>query len=457
MNNFDLIKTIVARHRYRQSLPNPHWDDLGGLIWPRMIHTPSGRKIFFDKQILVATADLADSLQGDSHSVDSEEWLEWVQESVACALDRSDANANLDDTARQILDSVKETLDQHEKEKGQFEFAFGCELFSEISPHPFSIGPVRFETRQDWLERKFTEGAISDAMRHHILRTWEGDTPREPVSSADRHQENTILGLTNDASFICSVRTDGMTQKFGRSRALTTARLALASIALCWRPASEALKNMNLTEDRVVRILHEITFQGGKITTLAGRKSHVPGGETLPADEWNRLQGDFADHFKLVGSLLDSIADITTPPGRPKTTHALIHALLWFHQGCWENEQVMAVISFAAALDCLALGKSHKGIKKLVAARVGVEADKALWARGSQTAGEAIEEIYDYARNATIHGRKGHGKKPDSTPFRDWGPVRLRAGTLAHSCLLECIDWAAKHPQSDDPAGWLKK
>lgn len=459
MTALDHVRTIVAQHRYRQSLPNPYRDKLGDLKWPAMIRAPSGREIILDSEILAAIHDLADCLRKVDPDLDrfvsNGEWLKLVKTRVAYALDASSPKPDLDAIANHVLEDVMSSLALDKAGLGHFEFSFGCTLFEGIAPRPFCIGPVRFETRLDWLERKFAEGAISDPIRRRVQRAWEGHKLNKRKRSADSEHERTILGLSHDASFICSVSTNGMAHEFGRQRARTTARLALATIALLWQKASATLGKMNLVEDRVVRILHELTFLDGQLPFGGGRKSHIPGGQRLKADEWDKLRSDFTGHFTVVGDLLKSIVDTTKPPRCPRATHALTHALLWFHQGCREDEPVIAIVNFATTLDCLASGGGQESIKDLIKAHLGVDAAKPLWVRGDQTAEEAVKEIYDHARNATIHGRIDHPKKPDSKPFHDWCPVRDRAEILARDCLRACIDWTAQHPDSDNPATWL--
>lgn len=457
MLDSDHIRTIVAQHRHRQSLPNPYRDELGGLLWPRIIRGPSGREILFNSDMLAEVHALAECLGKDDRSVDHHEWLNLVCQSVAYALDASDPSAELDAAAGAVLNDVRASLCMSKAGMRHFEFAFGCTLFNSVVPRPFCIGPVRFETRQDWLDRKFAEGAISGLTRRRVLRAWEGQTPRKRKRSVDSRQEEPILRLSTDVPFVCSVSTNGMTHGFGRRLARTAARMALAAIALPWQQTSRVLDKMNLVEDRVARILPELTFDDAQVVSWGSRKSPPPGGQRLNADEWDRLQNDFAGHFIVVGDLLKSIVDTTNPPKRPETTHVLTHALLWFHQGCREDVPVIATINFAAALDCLASGKeSRKDIKTLVKARLGVDADKALWVRGNQTAEQAVEEIYDHARNATMHGRRqDKNGRPASKPFHDWGPARERAEALARSCLLACIEWTAQHPDRDDPESWM--
>lgn len=458
MTAFDHIRTIVAQHRHRQSLPNPYRDELGALLWPRITHAPSGREILFDSEMVAALEDLADCLRTDApnleRSVGYDEWLALVREKVAYALDASDPDADLDVTACHVLEDVSSSLVLSTARLGLFEFPFGCTLFAGVVLRPICLGPVRFETRQDWLERKFAEGAVSDLTRRRVLRAWEGQTLRKRMRSKDTGQEKAILGLSRDAPFVCSVGTNGMAHEFGRQRARTAARLALAAIALMWRRTSRVLNGMNLVDDRVVHNLHEITFHDSRLASWGVRNLHMPGGHGLNAEKWASLQRDFADHFAVVGDLLKSIVDVITPPKRPNMTHALTHALLWFHQGCREDQPVIAITNFAATLDCLACGSYQEGIRDLIKARLGHDSKASLWLRGGQTVDKAVEEIYDHARTATMHGRKDRKGKLDSKPFHDWSPGRDRAEALTRICLLACIDWTAQHPDCDNPASW---
>lgn len=457
MAAFDHVRIIVAQHRHRQSLRNPYRDELDDASWPAMTRAPSGREILFDQKSLAAIRDLAGCLRKEDpdleRSVGHGEWLKSVREKVAYALDISDPGAALDVSARDVLDGVMASLALSKDGLGQFEFAFGCSLFGGFVPGPICIGPVRFETRQDWLERKCAEGAISDTTRRRVLRTWEGQTPRKRRRSVGSSQEETILDLSRDASFLCSVSTNGLAHEFGRQLARTTARLALAVIALTWQSTSRALAGMNLVNDRTVRSLHDVTFRDGRPVVWGNRTSHLP--PAVSAEAWDKLQGDFSGCFTVAGESLSSIVDVTTSPRRPNTTHALTHALLWFHQGCREDEPVIAVCNFAAALDCLTVGGCKNDIKELVKAVTGLKDEQVLWVREGQAIGQAIDEIYDHARNATMHGRKNSRNNwPDSKPFNDWNPGRDRAEILARICLLACMEWAAQHPDCDDPKLW---
>lgn len=454
---FEHALKIVKRHRHRQSLQNPYQDDTGDLLCPAIIITPSGREILFDSEMLKEAADLADTLREDDitikQSAGSGEWRDQVRQDVAYALDLIDPNADLDLVASHIIDQLKSSP---KRSKGKIEFCFGCSLFKGAIPKQLRIGPVLFETREDWLERKYNEGAIPETTRRCVLDAWTALPPHERDSSQESRLNETVLGLSRDVAFICSVTTNGMAYQFARQRAQTTARLALVAIALLWERTSDALNEMNLVDDRVARILHELAFEDGQIRRMGCRKNIVPGGQHLAQNEWENIQSEKKGYFQFIGEILNSIVDVVTAPRRPQTAHVLTHALLWFHQGCREDLSAIAVANFASALDCLSMGDGREGIKQLIKYQLGLEKDQKIWKRKNQTVEQAVDEIYDHVRNGIIHGRIHEGKKPDSKPFDDWEDVRDRAESLTRHALLRCINISAKGIDNDAPHSWQK-
>lgn len=443
MTPIDYIRAIVLRHRYRQSLTNPYRDDLGGLKWPAIYKSPSGKEILFDSDIIKSIHDLSSHLERDNRSVGNDDWIRLIGDCVARALDIYANVPDEEELCSKILKYISDFIAKS-RENYEFEFAFGCDLLNGYTPNPFHIGPVCFEARHAWLDRKVAEGAISGTTERRIRRVWNGGKIRKRRCSTDDPSEKAILCAIDDAPFVCSVYTRGMAHSFARQRALTTARLALTSVALLWQRASPALSKMNLIEDRVCRIVHGITFREKKIVSWGGWKSHA-NGEYLNEAEWNRLLQQFPSHFKSVGDTLNTIADVTTPPQRSEETQILAHAIFWFHQGCRETEDAIAIVNFASTLDCLTSDDGQKGIKNLVKEQLGIDPNEPLWIGGTQTANEAIQEIYDDVRNATLHGRINHKSgKPDSMPFCDWSTTRIRAETLAQYCLMAHINKAAQ-------------
>lgn len=455
MNKEECVRKIYERHKYRMSLNRPFRDDLDGLYCPKIVTLPSGRKIPFDRISICYINEFSDLIGHDKFVISGEEWKDCVYYAVAHALD-------FDKTCHdQInIDSILKEIDQHllflEDVDKKFEFPFPCDLFYGVNEFSFIIGPVRFEAREVWLERKFTEGFISENVRRRILLHWSGNTSVEySTPSLDNDREEAILKITEESSFVCSVTTNGISPKFARIRAKTAANLALASVALWSENPSMTLDAMNLVDDRAFRILHEITFGGKYGFSYTARKSHFPGGVRLRNGEWDSITKNYSDHFNVIGDIFKYILDANYNNQRQNIIHSLAHAILWFNKAFREKEDVFSIVHSASALDCLASGCGRDGIKKLINNRLNIAKNSTIWKSGTQTVDEAVDEIYDRARTAMLHGRRYDNKKIESRPFHDWYLVRRRAENLTADCLLACIGLSAMNMDNDDPTAWI--
>ena len=342
-----------------------------------------------------------------------------------------------------VLTEIKSFLSEHITGYGVREFAFGCTLFGNSGIMPFSIGPVCFEPRTDWLKRKSSDGAVSATTRRRVEQAWSGKRPRMRRLSADSMCEPDLLDAIGSCPFVCSVTTNGLAAEAGRDKALTAARLAIAAIALLWVTPSRALDGMNLLYDRRIHRQQALSFIPGKIVLAGSRLSHAPHGPSLKDGEWETDLVEHRDHFRIVGEILNYVIDPTGNVARPKLMNALAQALLWFHEGCREIVTLMATVKYSATLDALACGGKSGGIKRLINARLGIQDSDQIRPNGP-TLKNAVEEFYSEGRSRTIHGT-------NEKLGQDWSATRGLAGQFACLCLLECIDWAAQNPSSDDP------
>lgn len=141
---------------------------------------------------------------------------------------------------------------------------------------------------------------------------------------------------------MCSVVTVGLAPDAARERALTTAHLALAAVALLWTTPSRALEGMNLLFDRRIHHQKALTFVPGK-TVLAGTNmSHMPHGPWLEDGEWETLFAQNSPYFGGVAEIPDYVVDPARSQSRPGMLNALAQALLWFHEGRRESVTLMA-------------------------------------------------------------------------------------------------------------------
>lgn len=328
MTALDHIRRIISRHRYRQSLPNPHLDDLGDLFWPAEVGCPSGRSVVFDSIMISDINELSESLERDNRTVRMNEWQTQVRESVAHALDACSSSVSLEVAVETVYSFVNRALEEFKQRAiGCYEFPFGCNLFDEANHRSFCIGPVRFEARHNWLDRKHSEGAVSDAVRERIRNAWNKQHPNENSPTRGLWGEEAIIRLGAESPFVCSVVTDGMTHEFSQLIAKRVAQMALTSVAMLFQNTSRILRKLDLVEDGVVQILPVLSFCDRDVYSCGARRSHASGGILLDEGEWKEIQRKRSGHFSVVGDVLSSISKVNETPARPRIVNALTHGL----------------------------------------------------------------------------------------------------------------------------------
>jgi len=441
------IRMIIEELTRLQTVPAPYRDKDDDFPLPRMIGAGNENSIIVSRKIDDTIITVADQLMTADSSlppkVTRAEWRGLVREAFGPALAMIDLDVDPTKNADTVLTEIKTELSKHVSGYGVCEFAFGCTLFGNAAIKPFSIGPVRFEPRSNWLARKSCDGAVSATTRRRVEQAWSGKRPRKRKPSADRIREAGILDAVGSCPFVCSVTTTGLAAEAGREKALTAARLAIAAIALLWATPSRALEGMNLLFDRRVHRQKALSFIPGKIVLAGSRLSHMPHGPWLKSGEWEIEFAKHEDHFRVVGEVLDYVIDATGIAARPKMMNALAQALLWFHEGCREIVTLMAIVKYSAALDALACGGKSGGIRRVINARLGIQDSKPIRPNGP-TLRQAVDEIYNDGRSRTIHGT-------NVKLSHDWSGTKGLAEQFARLCLLRCIDWAAQNPSSDDP------
>lgn len=443
----DQIRIIIEELTRLQTIPAAQRNKDDDFPLPRMLGVGNGRSIVLSRKIDDMISMVADQLLAADSSLSSKvtraEWHALVRQALGPALAMIDLDVDPAENAKIVLAEIRTVLSTRVTSYSMREFAFGCTLFGNTAIKPFSIGPVRFESRLEWLARKSTDGSVSATTRRRVEQAWAGKRLRKRKPSLDSICESGILDAIGSCPFVCSVTTTGLAKEAGLEKALTAARLAITAVALLWRTPSLALEGMNLLFDRRIHRQTTLSFMPGKIASSGIRLSHMPHGPGLKEGEWEAAFAECADLFSVVAEILDYVIDANGNVGRPTMMNALAQALLWFHEGCRETVTLMAIVKYSATLDALACGGKAAGIRRLITARLDIQDSTPIWPNGP-TLKQAVDEIYSDGRSRTIHGtnvRLGH----------DWTATRGLAEQFARRCLINCIDWAAQNSSSDDP------
>lgn len=376
------------------------------------------------------------------------EWKSMVRRALGPALMLIDLDDGRQENARTVVAAVRAAISGPTKKYGPAEYAFGCTLFADSKVAPFSIGPVRFEPRSAWLARKLSEGHLSKTTARRVARVWSGAQLRRRKVSNDSLVERAILEAVGACPYVCSVCTEDLAFEAGRLKAQTAARLAMTCIALRWAKSSDALDGFRLLVDPPIRHQNSLVFKPKSKTLFGQSVKGLLYGPDISSEDWAIEMKKYSYIIDVVGEAIDYSLSPDGRSTRPELMNTFVQALLWFHEGCRDEVDLMAVVKFSACLDALASGGRSNGIRGLISARLGLRDDEPIRKDGP-TMREAVEEIYSAGRSRTIHGT--NDKIGD-----DWSSTRALAEQFARLCLVTCLDWAATHPTSDDPIA-LKK
>ncbi|MEQ9575826.1 MAG: hypothetical protein RLN77_09620, partial [Rhodospirillales bacterium] len=273
----DIIRALIQL----QQSPQPARSGNSKVYLPRMIGIGNGRQIIVSEEIDKLIADFARQKMNTNTSLKTHfsvsEFRKLVRAAFGLALVKIDLADDISKNVDSVLNDVDTAIDRDTtwiSTRGQREYAFGCTLFSFDDVAPFAIGPVRFEPRPIWLDRKasdgrsarigsggrierfghnIADGAISKIMKRRIIRAWQGQKLRTRKPSADSVFEQSVLEAIGKCPYVCSVKVSGLGDKAGEDKALLAARLALTTISLNWEKPSAALNGLNLRFDREMR------------------------------------------------------------------------------------------------------------------------------------------------------------------------------------------------------------
>lgn len=478
-----LVRRIILELVKIQESPQPYREDGADFPLPRMISTGNGQFITISKTIDQLIGDIARRMRTtnafQSHFT-ADDCQKLVRSSFGPALAKIDLEADLTNNIRSVLADVETAVSartDYVLNAGEREYAFGCTLFADKNFESFKIGPVRFEPRKIWLERKasdgrsariaagghiqrfnyqIADGPIPRITKRRIEGAWQGKKLKARKPSYDRDNEQDIIAAIGECPYVCSVTTHGFGDKAGLNKALLAARLALTTISLIWENTSKALGGLNLLFDREMRRQHLLFFTSDGLIGGGNTISTMPHAPFAMHDELNEYIADYSGEFTVAG---EAITWLLNPAGtyqRPETMNVIAQALLWFHDGCREVIDLKAIVSFASCMEVLAGGDGRESILRLIKARINLNENAPIH-RDGLTVKAVIDRIYVDGRNRFLHGPRQRGNHVWTNKLgHDWSGVRRNAEILARLCLINCMKCVASNSEADDPAILLK-
>ena len=416
---------------------------------PRLISAGTGGGIIqITKEIDDLITSLARALKAGrpslARTVKDDEWRIWVRTTIGPLLAKTSLSSPAATAAPLLLTELDDALNDLVVGVSNREYTVGTTVFSNTDVSPFTIGPVVFEPREVWLDRKVAGGDVTSIAERRVKRRWAGARVSRRKSNREQMHEDDIVTAVGNCPYVCSVKlSSAFASDAGLETALTAARLALTCAALLFEIPSQALSGFNLHYDGPIHLQKALLYVPGRVFIAGSKLSGRPHGPFIPAQEWRAELTRFAAVFSAAGEVLDHLVDPSRAMPRAALLEALLQSLLWFEKGCREIGDLMAIVAFSASLDALGKGKKAGGILKVLEARLGIRAADLVNPQGP-TFKSVVDTIYSEGRSRAIHGTS------EKIGF-DWGNTRVMAEQIARYALIACLDYATQTPTAVKP------
>ncbi|WFL78569.1 hypothetical protein P7228_05755 [Altererythrobacter arenosus] len=374
-----------------------------------------------------------------------DELAKLAEYAIANVLAKTDSDRPDEDLVDEVEEEVRERLNEDLlRHRQTIELTVGCHLFEGDNAYPLRVGPVVFETREQWRKRLVARNKLSRTSARRLEAIWSGKPRRARKASADSQTEYAILQAIGECPAACTIETDGLSSKNIEEKGLLAARLAMSAISLMWERPSQGVQWMKLLYDRKLPNRHTVSFGEGKYPGSSSAKSEMPVGRWTDSE----LVSNLTENQWLldqIGEALLNYVQPGRPVDRPKVMNAIFMSLLWFHEATREPLDQIATTKFAASMDALVGGKGERAIVKLLGAQLDYKPDGPLFKDG-RTTKSVISKIYGKGRSRLIHG--------SSQDFADdWTHIRSSAEVTARLCLTTSCDWLYRNRNSDDLEG----
>lgn len=370
------------------------------------------------------------------------EWRSAVRRAFGPALSTLDLDHDLEENTKALRAIIENGI--RTDPIGVFcnEFVVGCQIFSRPLKSAFNIGPVLFEPPTVWLARKHSDHIISATIFRRMQKHLNGNQVRARKPSHDSITERAVMDVIGKAKVVCTVQTEGLGAAAAEQRGLSAARMALMSIALLWARPSRALEGMHLDCDAGPRKAILLVSRPNEPPRGSWRRIGLPIGTYMDPDQWEQHRSDNADYFDLTGRLANCWSSGGAYESANTLIQALAQAVFFFWEACRDENHLMSIVKFTAALEALAGGR-EAAIIDLLEVRLGVRRDEDIYPGTSLE--QLVAQIYKHARSRTLHGNN-----PDIA--YDWSDIRTRTEQLTRTCLMQCIGRTLEQPPIEDRA-----
>jgi hypothetical protein len=309
----------------------------------------------------------------------------------------------------------------------QEHFYFPARVFDQLDVQTFSIGPVTFYRRVDWLDavegisgaplswksglldrwnrtRGFRRmlGSVFDWFASKILMRW----PRSSLAhklyrlGTNRRYVDEMVKGVGACEWIIDVEVEGRERSRSSECASVAALVALDTLGLPMPP--QTARNLRGPgHERAPQFQRDLRQIDGRELSLS------------TSVDWPRIGGPPGAQAGLltdttvlrdaVGRAITAFVRVADTGNAPLLLQRWVEAMYWFGQARRERNEFIALVKFGVALDVLAKGGQAKGILELSRA-IFDKLDSDIIAPDDRTLKQVVETLYNDGRSKIAHG-----------------------------------------------------
>ncbi len=340
------------------------------------------------------------------------ETLLWASDQLA-----NKTPVELDAAAENFVGRLSESL---KSDRVDVTWFVPCHIFDEDQSAPrFSVGPVTFHPRAEWLAETYLDlhktsvadhwsGAVS---QEELLKRTHGDDPKEAARAWATY--DTAIRLAG-APWVAEVHVPGHTASRSRRKADALVDLALNFVCLACGPENASAIVADGRHRRATRE-RSLGFDP-KGHCLAGSSIHklgVGGEKGFAAAFVTKAEPVFADGGALLYQYLADSATETVSP----LVERWVGALYWFGLAAHEPLDFMALVQYSCAIDIVSdAGGNLPKLTQFVEAAFARQPGAGLLNDGTPSK-DVLNRIYNDGRSGLVHGSR-HGLLEDLSEDR---------------------------------------
>ena len=438
--NVEIIQEIISElNALQNSKDPPDTRHDGPIPFPRLLSGKNNEPILVNKRIDHLIHDLGrETYNGElkiDHIATLQEWRHKIRSFIDDELTSDIDFTNEEVAAETVSKSIQDYKEKVVLASNKTEWAFPATIFRNVTLEPFRVGPVLIEMREDWLTRKFKEGAVSKTTKRRLENKWSNGKVNRPRNATnDSLFEGEIDRAAKDHKFMITVELECLFPDAAQKRAETLANLTLVAIACLWKNPSDALKFFYLADDGSNRSIDKLKIDGRYIFSRS-EPNRFPG-KSIESDILCAELFGNKEYWQGITHIFDFLATSRPETAKKALYDSLSQAIIFFQRACIETSDLMSVMNFAMTLDALAQGGRSKGIVKMIQGLTGWRCDKVI-TRSGQTIKYIVERIYSDARSRTVHGTS-------ERYHLDWQELREIATYITRRCLTQAIGRAGE-------------